>query len=176
LNRKKIETKRNLIHINNNCVIREYPYPEYLQLFENCKLYYEKIKNNKYVPNFEFFENKIIQTYCGKTLKDQNLNIETKDLIKIQIIDFINLIFNEKIAHRDFHIKNICWDGSQIWVIDWEFIIKHEPNNILKHYDVTGVGLPSPFLSGNMNVFKNHKLSVVNWLKPIKLEIEELLI
>lgn len=64
--------------------------------------------------------------------------------------------------------------GKQIWVIDWEFIIDCGVKKIEEHYDVCGLGLPSPEYTGNMHILIKHKFSINEWLKPNNININEL--
>jgi hypothetical protein len=142
-------------------------------LLQNIAKNYTIIKNNKYVPLHIFNKDTMSVKYCGTSLDNLILDNNNKIIIKKQIVEFIKLIFLSNIAHRDLHIKNICWDGTQIWIIDWELITNHTSGDILNHYDLTGKGLPSPYTSNNMNLFKNHKYSLKRYLYPIKLNIND---
>jgi tRNA A-37 threonylcarbamoyl transferase component Bud32 len=164
--------KRKIIELNNERVVTEF---FDMELFYNIKSIYEKIKNIKYVPEMKFYENKIELPYCGDCLNDlNNVNNKIKKIIKNQIIEFIRNIYELKIAHRDLHIKNICWKNNQIWIIDWEFALEYDINNIENHYDLTGEGLDSPYTSDNMNIFKKYNdFGLKTWLKPVSLNIND---
>jgi len=156
-------------------VIIKITYDDYnLKYFNQLKYLYPTIKDCKFVPDMSFSNNYLEVPYCGKSLNLlKKVSINEKKIIKQQLILFMKEMFVKGIAHRDLWIKNICWDGNQIWIIDWEYITKHHPKNISDHYDLTGKGLESPELSDHMNVFHNAKKSVVNWLMPITLSITE---
>jgi serine/threonine protein kinase len=112
---------------------------------------------------------------CGQTLDTLCLPVLEKTKIKNQIVEFVQFIYSKKIAHRDLHVGNICWDGSHIKIIDWEYIIDHRPDDLLAHYDLTGKGEVSPVGTGCMHVFSNHSKSVLTWLSPVKLSINDFL-
>ena len=170
-NSNNISNRKNIISFNEKEIICEFYNIEFLNTIKKT---YEITKESKYVPNIKFIDNKTITPYCGKSLDNViNLSINDKIKIKTQIIEFINFIFSVNVVHRDLHIKNICWDGNQIWVIDWEISTQYKFNDILEHYDLTGQGLASPYKSGNMNIFSNNKFSLVKWLKPVELKISE---
>ncbi len=168
----ELKNRKKIIEVNHTEVITEY-YD--LTFLDKIKSLYEKIETNPYVPKMSFDDNKIITSYSGESLdKITNLDNENKIKIKSQLIEFIKLLYEVKIAHRDLHIKNICWDGNQIWIIDWEIMSEHSPKTLIEHYDLTGKGLASPYKSGNMNILKkNYKYSVSDWLKPITLTIDD---
>ena len=59
----------------------------------------------------------------------------------------------EGFAHRDFHARNLFYVDGQLKLIDFEtmtsFRLNHRPP-FIQSYDITGTGLDSPFLTGNM--------------------------
>jgi RIO-like serine/threonine protein kinase len=145
-----------------------------LKYFNRLKKLYTLIEDCQYVPKMTFLDNQIEMKYCGKSLDlIKKCSNEEKEIIKQQIILFIKYINKRNIAHRDLWIKNICWDGEQIWVIDWEYIISHSPNNITDHYDLTGKGLTSPELTNGMNIFHSSKKSISNWLLPVSISLND---
>lgn len=161
--RNKIEVTVKITYENDNIVY-----------FQNIEKLYYKIKDCKYVPRMKFGNNFVETAYCGRSLNLIKKPSETdKQIIKKQIIEFIRYLYSASIAHRDLWINNICWDGNQIWVIDWEYIIDHKPNNISEHYDLIGIGLPSPEKTNNMHIFHRHRTSIKNWLYPIPFELTE---
>ncbi len=143
--------------------------------FARIQKLYPKISHLNFVPEKQFIseEKKIIMTNCGTQLNQLSLSEKEKNLIKKQIIEFIKSLHKAGIAHRDFHSKNICWDGKQIWVIDWEFICESNAKSIAEHYDVCGKGLHSPLKSDNMNVFHASPYGIMNWLKPVGISIKD---
>lgn len=80
--------------------------------FKKIEDMYEKMKSNPYIPEISFENEIIIMPYCGLTLNELTLNTDDKIKIKLQCIDFVKIMFNNKIAHRDLHTKNVCWDGK----------------------------------------------------------------
>ena len=166
--------KSNTIDEKNNRVSSHYNNSDYQYAYYNLKKLYLKIKHIRYVPDYKFQNFVVSSNYLGTSLEQiDNISKDTKVVIKEQIIEFIQELFKAGIAHRDLHIKNICWDGTQIWVIDWEFITEHSPPDITKHYDLVGEGLESPLASEHMNVFKESIFSIANWLTPLTISIKE---
>lgn len=146
---------------------------KYFDYYDNQKKIYNAILHKcKYIPKMTF-NNRVIEIpYSGRSLdliKKKTIDIKDKRVIRDQLIDFVRFMYKEKIAHRDLWQKNICWDGKQIWIIDWEYVTSHEPNTIQDHYDLTGVGLASPEETSNMNVFHKHKFSMLNCISPVPL-------
>jgi len=155
-------------------VIRiKYDNPDYYSYYDNQKEIYNTILHKcRYVPKMTFNDYVIEVPHSGRSLdliKKKTMDIEDKRIIRHQLIDFVRFMYKEKIAHRDLWQKNICWDGKQIWVIDWEYVIRHKPNTIQEHYDLTGIGLTSPEQTSNMNVFHRHKFSMLNCVSPLPL-------
>lgn len=165
--------RKKFIEFNDTRVVSEFTEEK---LYFDIKNTYPILESIKYVPKMFFSNRTITMPYCGKCLDELELHIEEKRKIKSQIIDFIKILYDKKIAHRDFHIKNICWDHRQIWVIDWEFVIAHSPGKITDHYDLTGTGLESPMRTDNMNVFSTSSKSVMNWLKPTDISINDFIL
>lgn len=166
---------RTTININNIDNIVEVTFKEeFKELYYNMKKIYKLIKHIKYIPKHTFNNLTVTTPYCGESLYSLSLEDVTKIIIKNQVIDFVQEIYKANIVHRDLHTKNICWDGNQIWVIDWELSSKCKINNIINHYDLTGTGMKSPYKSNKMNVFrKKYGKCLVNWLKPINISLKE---
>ena len=62
-------------------------------------------------------------------------------------------------AHRDLHSQNFFLEGEQLRVIDFETLSTQDPSIPFEQsYDVTGTGLPSPSVTGNM-CYTNRKNS-----------------
>jgi hypothetical protein len=169
--------QRHNITLKDNVVILDYSKSEYLHYFYAQRNLYKEIEDSRYVPKMRFFDN-IIEVERKGTSLDliDNISIREKEIIKSQIIEFIQFLYLKKIAHRDFWTRNVCWDGNQIWVIDWEYIIQHNPKSILNHYDITGSGEKSPEQTCKMNVFHKHKESLHKWLMPVRITKEEFII
>lgn len=149
---------------------------EYIHYLENQKKLYSKIQSCQYVPQMKFFDNYIEVDYCGSSLdkmKSKNVTIDTKRRIKQQLIEFVKYIYKNSIAHRDMWVNNVCWDGNQIWVIDWEYIIEHKPKEITNHYDLTGTSAEQPEQTNGMNILSSNKRSLKSWLYPLTLELTD---
>lgn len=159
-------------------VIRiKYDNPDYYSYYNNQEEMYKTILHKcKYVPKMTF-DNYVIEIpYSGRSLdliKKKTMDIKDKRVIRHQLIDFVRFMYTHKLAHRDLWQKNVCWDGKQIWVIDWEYVIKHNPRSIKEHYDLTGQGLKSPEETSNMNVFHRHKFSMLNCVSPVPLSLKD---
>jgi hypothetical protein len=135
-----------------------------LGLLENQKRLYHKISGIKYVPVMRFGKGEILCRYCGNNLSNLSLTEQNKTSVKGQLIDFVKRLASSGMAHRDLHAKNVCWDGEQIWVIDWDFMVEQRVCNIEEHYDLSGRGLESPAETGHMHLFKDHELALKNYL------------
>jgi thiamine kinase-like enzyme len=165
---------RHTLTFFNDYVLIDYTNSKYLHYYSAQKTLYSKIKMCKFVPKMEFLNQQIQVSLKGKSLDKLNcVSISDKKIIKQNLIEFIRYLNNAKIAHRDLWIKNVCWDGKQIWVIDWEYIINHSPNTISEHYDLTGEGEDSPEQTCKMNIFHKHHNSLSKWLYPVILTREE---
>jgi thiamine kinase-like enzyme len=152
----------------------DYKDSNYLHYFNAQKILYPKIQMCKFVPTMKFLDYQIYVSLKGVSLdRLENISIIDKEKIKNDIIEFVNYLYKVGIAHRDLWIKNICWDGKQIWVIDWEYITEHHPKLLNEHYDITGKGEISPEQTYNMNLFHKDKNSLHNWLKPVILSKED---
>ena len=82
-------------------------------------------------------------------------------------------MFYEGYAHRDFHAKNIFVTKEGIKLIDFETIeVIDSKIDFLKSYDVTGAGLESPYLTGNMGILNNAPISI-SYIFKIK-SVEEI--
>lgn len=163
-------------HKIENIIRITYNNSSYIHYFKNQKRLYDKIKDCQYVPKMVFFDNYIEVPYSGISLdklKSKNINLETKKKIKKQIIEFMHYLYNNSIAHRDIWINNICWDGSQIWVIDWEYILEHNVTDIKDHYDLNGNIELSPESTNGMHILKETKRSLKSWLYPVSIKLDD---
>lgn len=70
-----------------------------------------------------------------------------------QALAIINDMYRRGFAHRDFHARNLFYVDGQLKLIDFEtmtaFRLNHRPP-FIQSYDITGHGLNSPFLTGQM--------------------------
>jgi len=164
-------------HKIENIIRIRYDNPDYYSYYDSQeKIYNTILYKCKYIPEMTFKDYVIEVPYCGRSLdliKKKTIDIDDKCAIKHQLIDFVRFMYKENIAHRDLWQKNICWDGKQIWVIDWEYVIEHSPNTIQEHYDLTGMGLESPEETSNMNIFHQNKFSMINCMSPLPLNLED---
>ena len=140
---------REKIRIKNGYQIRTY---YSIDDWLNIKESYQKLKEIKSVPEMIFLKEKII---LQKIIKgDILLNSRNKEVHKKKIIQFIKKMNQLGYAHRDLHCKNIIISKDDIFIIDWDFVIK-QSCDIFHSYDLTGTGLPSPHLTNNCNIFKS---------------------
>jgi hypothetical protein len=167
-----------LIDKRSNTVILKYD--KNSRLYKRQKQFYSEIKHIKYVPTMKFKSGEIILNYCGKTLYELRksnylFTLRDKELIRAQLIELVIALFECRIAHRDLHIGNICWDGNQIWLIDWEFVCKNEIDDIVNHYDLTGIGLESPSYTNNAHLLKpSYQYSCINDLiDPVHISLSD---
>lgn len=69
-------------------------------------------------------------------------------------------IYNEGFAHRDIHSKNIFVTNTGIKIIDFETIIPQEKSvDFYESYDITGLGLESPYQTQNMGIMNKLEYS-----------------
>ena len=76
-------------------------------------------------------------------------------------------VFSAGFAHRDFHARNLFWDGRQLRLVDFETMIAYpegERPAFQDSYDFTGSGLPSPFMTQNMGFMKEHPCGLAQLL------------
>jgi thiamine kinase-like enzyme len=120
---------------------------------------YDTYKNSRYVPFMQFEEYTVYTKDCGLPLSSvKSLTLEEKEVIGYQVMDFVDFMFKNNIAHRDLHKDNICWDGKQIWIIDWESVYPWMCEDIKQHPDYE-----LAFMSG--------KDSVYNLVKPAEINL-----
>jgi hypothetical protein len=83
-------------------------------------------------------------------------------------------IFCAGLAHRDFQMRNVFWVDGQLKVVDFETLEAYPPGErppFPLSYDLTGEGLKSPFLTGNMGyVCKPHPESSLQAVLGVPLE------
>jgi LmbE family N-acetylglucosaminyl deacetylase len=153
-------------------------YHESSSNLKNITSLYNQLREIPFVPDMQFAKGLIIQEYCGDTLhalytSNYKFSDADKQTIEEQLTELIWHLFNRKLAHRKLHSGNICWDGEQIWVTNWDSACIHEPSSILEHYDLTCKGLPVPADAARVNIFENNKqFSTINEIiSPYKLTI-----
>jgi hypothetical protein len=70
-----------------------------------------------------------------------------------QAVAMIHDIYRRGFAHRDIHARNLFYVDGQLKLIDFETMTAYPINrrpSFIQSYDITGHGLDSPFLTGNM--------------------------
>ncbi len=123
---------------------------------------YDRYRYCRYVPHMRFEDNTVYTKNCGTPLSSvKRLTLEEKKIIAYQVIDFVSFMFNRGLCHRDLHLDNICWDGKQVWIIDWESVYSYKFENIKDHPDYQ-----LAFMSG--------KDSVYNFVKPVQINLDSL--
>jgi len=158
------------------------------ECFQNEKNKYELFQNYNWIPelyevgeNFivtEFLKNDLRLDIFIKTIKD----IQEKSTLLGEILLCLIDIYSNKIAHCDFHSKNIFVTPEGIKIIDFE--TSQEINNdvdFFDSYDIIGKGLESPFLTDEMCVLSNNLYSLkrifeVKDLKDLKSKFNDFLI
>jgi hypothetical protein len=120
---------------------------------------YDEYRFCRYVPPMKFENYTVYTKDCGSPLSSiRGLTLEEKQIIAYQIMDFISFMFKSNLSHRDLHSSNICWDGKQIWIIDWESVSTWYCESIKDHPDYK-----LAFMSG--------KDSIYNFVKPIQIDL-----
>lgn len=167
----KVINGRATVRIYESHVVRQYERFKYL--FDRQYKFYDKFKDLKYVPAMSFDTNEYSMTmpHCGNDLlyythPKHNLTIDEKQVIKTQLIEFIKSLFDSKIKHGDLHSGNICWDGKQIWIIDWDNADSFECNDIIDHFDLDGI-TPGKSNDNRLNLFSDRPYSFINIIKPL---------
>ena len=95
----------------------------------------------KYIPEIKFSEPNLILT---KDIKENNFYEKMKSSYRLQIIDFLKFMSENKVCHRDLHWGNFIFDENQIWFIDWELLHHCNIENIEDHYDISGKNQITP--------------------------------
>ncbi|OXS77033.1 hypothetical protein B1B04_01120 [Lysinibacillus sp. KCTC 33748] len=95
------------------------------------------------------------------------LTEEEKENIAGQILDAILDMYTLGYCHRDLHAKNIFVIDGKIKIIDFEVMgeINKSVNNFITSYDLSGVGMDSPYETNHMCFMSNHPLSITNILE-----------
>jgi len=169
----KVINGRATVKIYETYVYRKYEQELFRFLFYQQLKYYDIIKQIKYSPDIVFDTNTYSMTmpYYGNELlyythPKHNLSIEEKQIIKTQVIQFVWSLFEHNIKHGDLHSGNICWDGKQIRVIDWENVDRFECDNIIDHFDLDGI-TPGKSNDNRLNLFSDRPYSFINIIKPL---------
>lgn len=141
------------------------------RIFKNLIKYLPKIAACAYSIPYQIVCVDKFQVKCpgwGQSLEKIILDDEDKEKIKRQIIKQVQQMNQQKICHRDIHAKNICWDGREIRIIDWEYVTSRESSNIATHYDLIGreKNISVPRSTGNMCLLNDHKYSLKSVLLP----------
>jgi len=118
------------------------------QLFENCGWIAQIIERG---PNWL-----VLPFYPQELRLDRvapMLNQSTREEIATRAGWILLDILKAGYAHRDVHANNLYWVNGQLVLTDFETMEEypqgHRPPLALS-YDITGQGLQSPFLTGNM--------------------------
>lgn len=126
-------------------------YPSEIE-FEVIKNIYPRIADIPYVPRMEFYDKcAIIEKIVGKSILEQKPTNQNK----LELIEFIKLMHEAGVVHRDLSPKNILL-GETIKIIDWDFVCDAQNTT----YDLDGKGLPSPRWTYNTHLFKMNKNGV----------------
>lgn len=148
-------------------------------IFNKMRNLCKRLKDNPYVIHMDFSSYMSVKTpKHGLSLFDlkNDLTIDDKKKIKDQIIMFMKYLKTVDLAHMDIHTKNVVYNGSQIKVIDWEYVeVCDVPME--KHYDLTGKGLNNGFPAslGQHILRENDSFSLLEFLKPLPLSIKDFL-
>lgn len=149
--------------------IREF---ESLEHWAKIKSLYERIAHNPYVLRCDFpTPGRLTSPFLANNLAECEVSEEQKKLIRAQVVELVTLMNTAGVAHRDIHCRNIFFDGHQIQLVDIE-CLEEDHRGLHECYDVTGEGLESPLKSGQMNVFKDHPLSISSFVDLRKDDFE----
>lgn len=120
----------------------------------------------------------IIEYLPNEYRLDQYKGKKDKSLLG-EILWCILDIYNEGFAHRDIHSKNIFVTNTGIKIIDFETIISQKKSiDFYESYDITGLGLKSPYQTQNMGVMNKLEYSLssifnINSVDEIKALLNE---
>ena len=73
--------------------------------------------------------------------------------VAVKALGVLHELYLKGYAHRDFHAQNVFWIDGELMVIDFEEMVCYPEDTRLPFsecYDITGQGLESPGLTGNM--------------------------
>lgn len=116
---------------------------------------YSQFKNYNWCPQlFDQHDNYIIIEYFSSEKRLDKCNNYDTELLE-EILWSVLDIFNEGYAHCDLHAKNIFVTENGIKIIDFESMQPQSHVDFFDSYDLTGKGLASPFLTGNMNILNS---------------------
>ncbi len=136
--------------------------------FENEKLACEKFNQFIWYPKvYETGPDYVIYEYLDNDTRiDKAISLwdekEKQEILK-QIILVLLDLFSNGYAHRDFHCRNLFYSKQHgVKLLDYETIvnIENEATDFFNSYDVTGAGLESPYLTGNMCVMGDYEISI----------------
>jgi acetyltransferase-like isoleucine patch superfamily enzyme/predicted RNA methylase len=161
---------------------------EGMKSFENEKNKYLQFQKYSWIPQiYEIGDNFIVTEFLNndfrldkyiKTISD----INTRNILLGKILLVLIDIYGNKIAHCDFHSKNIFVTPEGIKIIDFETSQEIESNpDFFESYDITGEGLKSPFLTDKMcvlssNIYSLKSIFKIKDLKDLKSKFNDFLI
>jgi acetyltransferase-like isoleucine patch superfamily enzyme/SAM-dependent methyltransferase/predicted Ser/Thr protein kinase len=128
-----------------------------IEIFKEYNWFPKVFHVEKNIITYEYIDN-------SKRLDQiiNSLGIEEKQYVLKEILKVVLDMYLKNIAHCDLHGKNIFYENSkEIKIIDFETsqtII--ENTEFLNTYDITGKGLESPALTGNMGILSDNKYSI----------------
>lgn len=88
---------------------------------------------------------------------------EDRAAIARQVMEIALDLFVSGFAHRDYHARNLFWDGRQLRLVDFETLTAYPEGQRPRFedsYDLSGQGLPSPYVTENMGILKDHPASL----------------
>jgi len=94
------------------------------------------------------------------------MDARTRQHVCDQAISALATIHQAGFAHRDFHTKNLFWQNGQLYVTDFETLIKYPGRvpSFPQSYDLIGQGMDSPFQTDRMCYSSPHAFSLQNML------------
>ena len=123
------------------------------QEWSRIKSAYGHIKDVPAVPEMRFTECRIIHMpvlpNCVHLCQAEITPVHTS-----KFVAFMKGMNDAGFAHRDLHCKNVIASETDLFVVDWDFVISQKcPLDIC--YDVTGTGLTSPHKTNHCHIFKS---------------------
>lgn len=127
-----------------------------IELFRDYDWFPKVINIQPQIIDYEYIDNKYRLDQISSLLSKTE-----KLMILEKILNIILIIFSKNIAHRDIHMKNIFYTGQNLYLIDFEVISSLDKKvDFFDSYDITGSGIDSPYLSGNMSLMNNSNVSL----------------
>ncbi len=97
-----------------------------------------------------------------------NLSSQERFEVGLSALSIVLDLHSHRVAHRDFHARNLFYYDKKILIIDFETMEPY-PNEYTPKfsecYDLIGQGMASPYLTKNMGFFKEHEYSVYGVLR-----------